>query len=337
MATAPYPLKSLNSFGLEAYAKAYVPVHNEAELLTALQTYQGQSKFILGGGSNLLLTQDVDAVVIHLCFKGKTIISQTEDQVVIEAQGGENWHEFVQWTLAQGWGGLENMSLIPGNVGTTPIQNIGAYGMEIKDRMVQCTGYHLETGEKRTFTTAECAFGYRDSIFKQGLKGQYILTAVQFELTPFTKYAVNTNYGDIQKQLAENGIVSPNPADVAQAVIAIRQSKLPDPAKLGNSGSFFKNPIIAKDAFDVFHEEFPQAPFYTVSDELVKVPAGWLIENAGYKGFRRGDAGVHEKQALVLVNYGGATGKEIWALAQEIQNAVLVKYGIWIEIGRAHV
>lgn len=327
----PHPLKSLNTFGLQAYAKGYIALHNEAELVNAVQNLHGQPKFILGGGSNLLLTQDLDAVVLHMQFKGKQALSISEHEVIVEAYGGENWHEFVQWTLAHGWGGLENLALIPGNVGTTPIQNIGAYGVEIKDCMVNCTGYHIETGEKRIFTAEECAFAYRESIFKQDLKGQYIIGAVQFRLTPFNQYQVRTGYGDIQKQLTDQGIATPTPLDVAEAVIAIRQSKLPDPKELGNSGSFFKNPIISRSQFEQFHAAFPEAPFYTVSDTEVKVPAGWLIEQAGYKGFRRGDAGVHQKQALVLVNYGNATGQEIWALAQEVQRTVYDKYGIRIE------
>lgn len=331
MTTLNHSLKELNTFGLQAYAKEYVAVKNESELLAVIEQYKGKPKFILGGGSNLLLTQDLDATVIHMQFKGIQAIESSSDRVLVEAQGGENWHDFVQYTLKKGWGGLENLSLIPGNVGTTPVQNIGAYGVEIKDRMVSCTAYHLETGEKKEFTTAECGFAYRESIFKQALKGYYIISAVRFELTPFEHYTVSTAYGDIQKQLSEMKVDLPTPKEVAQAVIAIRQSKLPDPNELGNSGSFFKNPIIARDAFEVFHEEFPLAPFYELNDDLVKVPAGWLIEQAGYKGFRRQDAGVHQKQALVLVNYGQASGREIWALAQEIQAAVLVKFGIRIE------
>lgn len=278
----------------------------------------------------MLLTKDIDALVIHVNLKGKKIVQENDDFVWIECQAGENWHEFVLWTLEQNFGGLENMSLIPGNVGTTPVQNIGAYGSEIKDTMTQCEAMKIADGSLRTFSNADCHFGYRESIFKQEAKDQYIITSVTFKLTK-RNHNIKTGYGDIQAELAKQGITQPTIQDVSRAVIAIRQSKLPDPKELGNSGSFFKNPVISKVEFDEVQKKFPEVKFFPVSETEVKVPAGWLIEQAGFKGMRVGDAGVHKNQALVLVNYGNATGAEILALSQNIQNTVREKFGISIE------
>jgi UDP-N-acetylmuramate dehydrogenase len=236
----------------------------------------------------------------------------------------------VLWTIDQNFGGLENMSLIPGNVGTTPIQNIGAYGTEIKDTFVSCNAMNIATQEMKTFEKAECKFGYRESIFKQEAKDQYVITSVVFQLTK-RNHKINTAYGDITKELEKNNIVTPTLKEVSNAVIAIRQSKLPDPKELGNSGSFFKNPIIPKALYEKAHAQFPEMPHYVVSETEVKVPAGWLIEQAGFKGKRFGDAGIHKNQALVLVNYGSATGQEILAVSRDIQATVLEKYGIAIE------
>lgn len=325
-----FSLKKYNTFGIEAKAKRFVAVHSTEELREVLQQNPTEKKFILGGGSNMLLTQDVDALVIHVDLKGKRVIWEDEDFVAVEAQAGESWHEFVLWTIGQNFGGLENMSLIPGNVGTTPIQNIGAYGTEIKDTFVSCQAMEIATQKIRTFENAECRFGYRESIFKQELKNQYIITSVVFKLTK-RNHKINTSYGDIMAELAKNNIETPGLKDVSNAVIAIRQSKLPDPKELGNSGSFFKNPIISKAEFDKAHAQFPEMKFYPVSDTEVKVPAGWLIEQAGFKGKRFGDAGVHKNQALVLVNYGNATGQDILNLSKEVQKTILEKFGIAIE------
>ncbi len=323
-------LKNYNTFGIDAKARQFVAVHSVDELREVLRGHAGEPKFILGGGSNMLLTQDVDALVIHIDLKGKIVVDQTDDFVTVEAQAGENWHEFVLWTIGQDFGGLENMSLIPGNVGTTPIQNIGAYGTEIKDTMVSCQAIEIATGNLRTFTNAECRFGYRESVFKQALKNQYIITSVRFRLTK-TNHKINTSYGDILSELAKNNIENPTLKDVSNAVIAIRQSKLPNPKELGNSGSFFKNPVISKSEFEKVQARFPDIRFFPVSDTEVKVPAGWLIEQAGFKGKRFGDAGVHKNQALVLVNYGNATGAEILAVSQNIQRTILEQFGIAIE------
>jgi UDP-N-acetylmuramate dehydrogenase len=325
-----FSLKKYNTFGIEAKAKQFVAVHSIEELKQILATYKTEAKFILGGGSNMLLTQDINALVIHVDLKGKKIIKEDDDSVWVESQAGEVWHEFVLWSIDQNFGGLENMSLIPGNVGTTPVQNIGAYGTEIKDTFVSCTAVAIASQELRTFTKEECKFGYRESIFKQEAKDQYVITSVVFQLTK-RNHKINTAYGDITKELEKNNIVTPTLKEVSNAVIAIRQSKLPDPKELGNSGSFFKNPIIPKELYEKAHKQFPEMPHYVVSETEVKVPAGWLIEQAGFKGKRFGDAGIHKNQALVLVNYGNATGQEILAVSRDIQATVFNKFGIAIE------
>ncbi len=325
-----FSLKKYNTFGIEAKAKQFVAVHSVEELKQILATYKTNAKFILGGGSNMLLTQDINALVIHVDLKGKKIIKEDDDFVWVESQAGEVWHEFVLWSIDHNLGGLENMSLIPGNVGTTPVQNIGAYGTEIKDTFVSCTAVNIDSQELRTFTKEECKFGYRESIFKQEAKDQYVITSVVFKLTK-RNHKINTAYGDITKELEKNNIVTPTLKEVSNAVISIRQSKLPDPKELGNSGSFFKNPIIPKELYEKAHAQFPEMPHYVVSETEVKVPAGWLIEQAGFKGKRFGDAGIHKNQALVLVNYGNATGQEILAVSKDIQATVLNKFGIAIE------
>ena len=325
-----FSLKNYNTFGIEVNAKQFVSVHSRETLAEILNQFSEEKKFILGGGSNMLLTQDVDALVIHLDLKGKKIIQEDADFVWAECQAGENWHEFVLWTIENNFGGLENMSLIPGNVGTTPIQNIGAYGTEIKDTFVSCEAMSILTQEMKTFDNKSCHFGYRESIFKNEVKDQYVITSVVFKLTK-RNHNINISYGDISAELAKNDIISPSLREVSNAVIAIRKSKLPDPKELGNSGSFFKNPIISKKAFETIHAKFPEMKFYEVSETEVKVPAGWLIEQAGFKGKRFGDAGIHENQALVLVNYGGATGQEILNVSQNIQDTILATFGIQIE------
>ncbi|RKS13450.1 UDP-N-acetylmuramate dehydrogenase [Flavobacterium sp. 120] len=325
-----FSLKKYNTFGIEAKAKQFVAVHSVPDLKTILQENKSQKKFILGGGSNMLLTKDIDALVIHIDLKGKKIIEENDDFVWVESQAGESWHEFVLWTIDQNFGGLENMSLIPGNVGTTPVQNIGAYGTEIKDTFVSCEAMTIENQEMKTFTKDECHFGYRESVFKNEVKNQYIITSVVFKLTK-TNHKINTSYGDISSELAKNNITNPTLKDVSNAVIAIRQSKLPDPKELGNSGSFFKNPILLKSDFEKIHQQFPEMKYFDISETEVKVPAGWLIEQAGFKGKRFGDAGIHKNQALVLVNYGNATGQEILNVSKNIQETIFKTFGIHIE------
>ena len=325
-----FSLKNYNTFGIEAKAKYFVAVHSTDELLTVLQENQDKKKFILGGGSNMLLTQDIDALVIHVDIKGKFVLEETEDHVFLQANAGENWHEFVLYAINRDFGGIENMSLIPGNVGTTPIQNIGAYGTEIKDTFFSCQAINIATFETRHFTKEECKFGYRESIFKNEVKDQYIITSVVFKLTKHA-HKINISYGDIAAELTKKDIAVPTLVDVSNAIIAIRQSKLPDPKELGNSGSFFKNPIIAKNDFEKIHLLHPEMPSYSVSETEVKVPAGWLIEKAGFKGKRFGDAGIHKNQALVLVNYGNASGQEILNVSKDIQETVKEIFGIEIE------
>ena len=325
-----FSLKNFNTFGIEAKARQFVAVHSITDLKTVLEQHPDEKKFILGGGSNMLLTKDIDALVIHVDLKGKKIINEDDNFVWVESQAGENWHEFVLWTIDQNFGGLENMSLIPGNVGTTPVQNIGAYGTEIKDTFVSCDAIKITNQEMKTFTKEECHFGYRESVFKNEVKDQYIITSVVFKLTK-QNHKINISYGDIALQLSNRNIQIPTLKDVSDAVIAIRQSKLPDPKELGNSGSFFKNPILLKSDFEKIHQQFPEMKYYEVSATEVKVPAGWLIEQAGFKGKRFGDAGVHKNQALVLVNYGNATGQEILDVAKTIQATIFQIFGIHIE------
>jgi UDP-N-acetylmuramate dehydrogenase len=325
-----FSLKKYNTFGIEAKAKQFVEVQSPSDLITILEQNKSQKKLILGGGSNMLLTKDIEALVIHINLKGKKIIQENEDFVWVESQAGENWHEFVLWTIAQNFGGLENMSLIPGNVGTTPVQNIGAYGTEVKDTFISCEAMTIENQEIKTFTKEECRFGYRESVFKNEMKEQYVITSVVFKLTK-RDHKINISYGDIATELAKNNIINPSLKDVSNAVIAIRQSKLPDPKELGNSGSFFKNPILLKSDFEKIHQQFPEMKYFDISETEVKVPAGWLIEQAGFKGKRFGDAGIHKNQALVLVNYGNATGQEILNVSKNIQETIFKTFGIHIE------
>ncbi|WP_396208943.1 UDP-N-acetylmuramate dehydrogenase [Flavobacterium sp.] len=321
-------LKNYNTFGIDAKAKEFIAV-NTVDTLVEVVT-SAQDLFILGGGSNMLLTQDIQKLVVHVDLKGREIIEENEDFVIVRAQAGENWHEFVLWCIDQNFGGIENLSLIPGNVGTTPIQNIGAYGVEIKDTLFSCEALNRKTLQIETFTNAQCQFDYRESVFKNELKEQYIITAVLFKLTK-KNHKVSTTYGAIETELSKQNIQNPTLKDVSNAVIAIRQSKLPDPKELGNSGSFFKNPVISKEAYEKTKAIHPDMPHYVVSENSVKVPAGWLIEQAGFKGKRFGDAGVHKNQALVLVNYGTATGAELVALSRTIQQTILDQFGIAIE------
>jgi UDP-N-acetylmuramate dehydrogenase len=323
-------LKNYNTFGIDVLAKKFISVQSVYELKQVLSQHPQEPIFLLGGGSNMLLTQAVDSLVIHLDIKGISVVSENEETVHLKVMAGENWHEFVQYCIENNFGGIENLSLIPGNTGTAPIQNIGAYGVELKDTFVCCEALHTKTQQLRTFNKTECKFDYRNSVFKNELKGDYIITSVTFQLTK-KNHILHTGYGAIKEQLALKNVENPTIKDVSEAVIAIRQSKLPDPAKLGNSGSFFKNPVISAEEFQQFRTDNPEAPFYEISPTQFKIPAGWLIENAGFKGKRFGDAGVHKNQALVLVNHGNATGAEIWELALKIQKKVKAQFNIYIE------
>lgn len=321
-------LKDYNTFGIDVRAKKFISVNSFDELKNGLRKVYASELFILGGGSNMLLTKDLNKTVLHINLKGKEILKDSEDFVEVKAQAGENWHQFVLWCLDHDFGGLENLSLIPGNIGSAPIQNIGAYGVELKDRFISCEAMDVQTLETTVFSKEECRFGYRNSVFKGELKGQFIITSVTLKLSK-KNHQLQTGYGAIQEELA--GIEKPNIRSISNAVIKIRQEKLPDPKEIGNSGSFFKNPVISVEKFETIKKVHSEIPSYAIDNQQVKVPAGWLIERAGFKGFREGDAGVHKKQALVLVNYGNATGMEILNLAKKIKNKVNLDYGILLE------
>jgi UDP-N-acetylmuramate dehydrogenase len=320
-------LKPYNTFGIHANAKRFVTVNSIKELKEIINS--DKDLFLLSGGSNILLTGDVGKLVIHLNTKGIIVNDFDENEVLVTAEAGENWHELVLWCVSQNYGGLENLALIPGNVGTSPIQNIGAYGVEIKDVFQQLEALDIETGKTKIFTNQDCDFGYRNSVFKNELKGKYIIVNVTFKLTK-KNHNINISYGAIKDLLTDKE--TPSIKEIADAVITIRQSKLPDPKEIGNSGSFFKNPVISTDLFKELSEKHPEIPHYRISENEIKIPAGWLIEQCGFKGKRFGDAGVHEKQALVLVNYNNATGKEIYGLAQKIQQKVIETFKISLEI-----
>lgn len=323
-------LKPFNTFGIEVFAKEFVDITSEEKLIQILEEYRNSEKFILGGGSNILLTKNIEALVIHINTKGKEIIKEEKNSVLVKIQAGENWHEFVIWCIENEFGGVENLSLIPGNVGTAPIQNIGAYGVEIKDVFVECEAINVSSLETKIFKKSSCNFDYRNSIFKNDLKGNYIITNVTLKLSK-KDHNLNTSYGAIQSELKLKNITSPTLKDVSDAVIKIRQSKLPDPKKIGNSGSFFKNPVISKDHFIELLNNFPDIPNYKVSENEIKIPAGWLIEMAGFKGKRFGDYGVHKNQALVLVNYDSAKGNDIYNLSRLIQKTIKRLFNINLE------
>ena len=322
-------LKEYNTFGVECYAKRFVSINSFYDLQQLLKTEK--ELFLLSGGSNMLLTKDIEKLVVLLNIKGISIDRENENSVHLTVNSGENWHEFVLWCISQNYGGIENLSLIPGNVGTCPIQNIGAYGVEVKDTITKVEALEIETNKLITFSNADCQFGYRNSIFKNEAKGKYIITSVSFQLTK-NQHQLNTSYGAIETALKKNNIKNPTIKNVSDAVISIRKSKLPDPKEIGNSGSFFKNPVISTSQFLELQKKHPAIPSYKISKTETKVPAGWLVEQCGFKGKRFGDAGVHKKQALVLVNYGNASGKEIYQLAQKIQQTILETFSISLEI-----
>ena len=327
-----FSLKAHNTFGVDAKARYFTEVHSTEELIEALNYSKTGTVplLFLGGGSNILLTKDFEGLAIKLNLKGIHEDILNEDEVLVTAKAGENWHEFVIFCLEKNYGGLENLSLIPGNVGTSPMQNIGAYGTEIKDIFVNCTVLNLENLQLETFNLEQCRFGYRDSVFKQEGKGKYVILKVAFRLTR-KNHHIKTEYGAIQAELEYLGIEKPTIQDVSRAVINIRQSKLPDPKEIGNAGSFFKNPTISLLQFEQLKENFPQIPGYANGD-LVKVPAGWLIEQCGWKGKQIGNVASHQLQALVIINAtGNATGKEIFDFSAMIIDSVNEKFGIELE------
>ncbi len=325
-----HSLLPYNTFGLEAKARYFVEVASIEELREVLnnERLKGMPRFILGGGSNILLTKDFDGLVIKNSLNGIETIKEDDDHVWLKCGSGEAWHSLVLHTIELGLSGIENLSLIPGQMGAAPMQNIGAYGVELEAVFESLEAVDMNTGEVRVFTKDECLFGYRESVFKTTLKGQYCIVSVTMRLNKLPKF--NISYGDIKRTLDDMRIWEPTVKAVSDAVIKIRQSKLPDPKVLGNSGSFFKNPEIPKAQFDALQAYYPLIPNFPLPNEMVKVPAGWLIEQCGWKGKRVGNTGSHSQQALVLVNYGGATGAEIYQLALDIQASVKEKFGITI-------
>ncbi len=322
-------LKKYNTFGIDVNAKHFISISSICELKQLLQ--QEKSFFILSGGSNILLTKDINHLVVHINTKGICTDKEDDNFVYLTVNAGENWHQFVLWCIENNYGGIENLSLIPGNVGTCPIQNIGAYGAEVKDVITKVDVVEVSTEKLISFSNSDCKFRYRNSIFKSEAKEKYIIVSVSFRLTK-NNHTLNTSYGAIESELFDRNILTPGIKDISDAIIAIRQSKLPDPNDIGNSGSFFKNPVISKSHFTQLKDQYSVIPNYPVPVEKIKIPAGWLIEQSGFKGKRFGDVGIHEKQALILVNYGNATGKEIYELAQRIQKIVQQKFNINLEI-----
>lgn len=328
-----FPLASFNTFGVAATARQFAVVSSE-QVLMQWCADKGKSTppFLMGGGSNLLLTHDIESPVLQLALRGTRVVFDEGHTVLVEAMAGEPWHPFVLWTLKQGLCGLENLSLIPGFVGAAPVQNIGAYGVELAESCESVMTVNTQTGEPCEFTNSECAFGYRDSVFKHGgdaARDRYAITRVRFRLS--RRFTPLVDYGELKHELQNAAIAAPTAADVSRAVIAVRSRKLPDPAVTGNAGSFFKNPVVTAELAASLKSRFATMPQYPVAGGQVKIGAGWLIEHAGWKGRRLGSAGVHSQHALVIVNHGGATGAEIWSLAQAVQADVQEKFDITLE------
>ncbi len=329
-----FSLKAFNSFGVDASARYFGRFADTDQLEDLLSIVhrsplKNQGLLVLGGGSNMLLTKDVDGWVVKNEVKGIEELHEDNEAVYVKAGAGENWHQFVLYCLSKGWAGLENLSLIPGNVGAAPMQNIGAYGVELRDVFWDLEAYHLQDQSIHTFTLDDCAFGYRDSVFKNKYKGQFVIMSVTFRL--HKKPVFHTSYGAIRQELDRMGIQELSIKAISQAVINIRQSKLPDPAKIGNAGSFFKNPVVTAEYFEKLKSEYPDIIGYSLPGQQVKLAAGWMIEKCGWKGYRKGDAGCHEKQALVLVNHGKASGAEILALSEEIIESVKFRFGVTLD------
>ena len=324
-------LRPYNSFGFDAVAKYFVEINDipELEALIRSDVFKNERHLILSGGNNVLFQDEVfDGIVVHINTKGIEILKERGNDVIVRAQAGEDWPEFVKKMVGMGLYGVENLALIPGKVGAAPVQNIGAYGMELKDSFMQCEAIELKTGNKRVFTKEECLFGYRASVFKNELKGQYVITSVDFLL--HKQAELKLEYGNIKSYLAEHDIEHPTLQQLHDAICAIRDTKLPDVKQIGNAGSFFKNPVISAEQFEALQRDYPDIPHYPDADGMVKVPAGWLIEHAGWKGWRDEHVGVYEKQALVLVHYGGGSGQDIVNLAKRIQDSVEAQFGVRI-------
>jgi UDP-N-acetylmuramate dehydrogenase len=329
--TSNISLKNMNTFSIEAKAKYFTEIQSLDNIIELLNTqeYKNNAHLILGGGSNLLLTKDVDALVIKNNLKGISIVKETDDVIWVKCAAGEVWHEFVMWCIQHNFGGLENLSLIPGCTGASPMQNIGAYGIEIKDTFYELEAIHLETGKQQLFSKSDCEFGYRESVFKHQFKNQFIITSVTFQLSK--KPTFHIEYGAIKQELEAMHISELSIKAISQAVINIRSSKLPNPKEIGNAGSFFKNPEVSAETYLKLKQEFPNLVAYPLENSNYKLAAGWLIEQSGLKGLQIGDAGVHKLQALVLVNYGKATGKEIFELSTHVLKTVNAKFGVTLE------
>lgn len=324
--TENFSLKNYNTFGIDAYAKYFGEFFSADSLIEILREVKNTQKLILGGGSNILFTQNFDGIILKNSIPGINVINDDDEFVYIKAGAGVNWHQFVMYCVSSNFGGVENLSLIPGNTGASPMQNIGAYGAEIKDVFFELEALHIEESSLQKFNNAECGFGYRDSVFKKKYKGQFVILNVTFRLKKNPVF--NISYGAIEEELKKMDVEKLSIKAISDAVINIRKSKLPDPELIGNAGSFFKNPEIDSQALDELTRIDASVPNYKIDDDTFKIPAGWLIEECGWKGYRKGDAGCYEKQALVLVNYGHANGKEIYDLSQEIKHSVFEKFRI---------
>ena len=326
-----YPLIKLNTFGIDVKAKYFTSINTVNELIEIKESekFKDRELLILGGGSNILFTKDFNGLVILNNIKGKEIVDQNDDSIILKIGAGENWHELVMYCVDNGWGGIENLSLIPGNTGTAPMQNIGAYGVEIKETFVELEALEISSGKIVKFSNSECEFGYRESVFKNKMKNKYIILNITLELNK--NPILNINYGDIKAILETKKIETPTIKDVSNAIISIRQRKLPDPKKIGNSGSFFKNPIIDINLLKLIEKKYPNVVSYKINENEFKIAAGWMIEKAGWKGKKFNNFGVHENQALVLVNYGLANGKEIFNLSEKIILDIKEKFGITLE------
>ena len=325
-------LQSFNTFGIKVSTSRFVTIKTleEAQALFQSPVFRNTKHLILGGGSNVLFTKDYDGLIVKVELRGSDVISENEDTVTLKVGAGENWHQFVLHCVERNWGGVENLSLIPGTVGAAPIQNIGAYGVEIKNVITSVDAIEIETGRRSTFSNAECNFGYRDSIFKQREKDKYLISSITLILTK-RNHRFNTSYGAIEETLKQQGVSFPNVKSISDAVIHIRRSKLPDPQVVGNAGSFFKNPTIDSALYESIKKDHPSFPSYPSANGLVKIPAAWLIEQCGWKGKTFDHIGVHKNQALVLVNYGGGEGKKIWQLALDIKASVQEKFSITLQ------
>mgnify|MGYP001031196159 CR=1 FL=1 len=323
-------LAKYNTFGVTVSTPLFVEATSSIALQEILKDPRFSDALILGGGSNVLLLSDLSRPVIKISIKGIRVIEENEEIAIVSAGAGVAWHDLVMWCVTNNLGGIENLSLIPGLVGAAPIQNIGAYGVELSDVFHNAIGIGRSGGDSKVFDLEDCEFGYRDSIFKNELKDAYVITTLRLSLTK-KKHNLNLSYGNIAQTLKEMGVDSPNIDDVSKAVIRIRRSKLPDPAELGNAGSFFKNPIVPKQKADALQEAFSNMPTYPIDENYSKIPAGWLIEQAGFKGIVDGNVGMHKNQALVLVNYGNATGAELWQHAQRVIDGVNQQFGVALE------